>query len=77
MQKVTHVAKKRSDGSVSREKDHYCGRGSEATGGRGVQKVTPALKKAGKTQRQDLQARLADWNQDKPLLFQPPFPDRL
>ena len=35
MQKVTHVAKKRSDGSDSREKDHYCERGSDATGGRG------------------------------------------
>ena len=37
--------KKRSDGDTSDVKDHYCGRGSEATGGRGRQKVTHAAKK--------------------------------
>jgi hypothetical protein len=37
--------KKRSDGDVEIVKDHYYGGGSEATGGRGVQKVTHAMKK--------------------------------
>ena len=37
--------KKRSDGDAEIVKDHYCGGGSEATGGRIVQKVTHATKK--------------------------------
>ena len=43
--KVTRAAKKESDIVVEIVKDHYCGRGSEATGGGGRQKVTHAAKK--------------------------------
>ena len=43
--KVTHAAKKRSDRVVEIIKDHYCGRGSKATGGGGRQKVTHVAKK--------------------------------
>ena len=43
--KVTHAAKKRSDRVVEIIKDHYCGRGSKATGGGGKKKVTHAAKK--------------------------------
>ena len=42
--KVTRAAKKRSDIGVEMVKDHYCGRGSKATGGHGRQKVTHATK---------------------------------
>jgi len=43
--KVTRAAKKESDIVVEIVKDHYCGRGSEATGGGGRKKVTHAAKK--------------------------------
>ena len=43
--KLARNWEKQSDGDVLRVKDHHRGRGSEATGGRGRQKVTHAAEK--------------------------------